>query len=610
MTEVASNELDVWGIDADEDIDLTPSPKHYSPPTTTKPTTTSSSRPQSQPPRTRTTQRTQNKHQHPNPPNQHRAQRSQTQTPGAPKSSIPRHHQQRSSHQSQQQQQRTQNTHKVTNNHSHHKSQHRPHNLTKDGFPIPNSRLSSNHRRNHQHKLSPPKPERGDRQKTPLRQKSRQMSLDWLLSPNGSMVLTPDEIQSVLHVSMLCGADRDIAKARRDNIEIHNGCHETRKWCGLCQYDSADRVAKIVEQLQSCKKKRDQDMIAVFQAKTITKEIQQQKTKVVAVIKEMQLVLAHYRELIKVCRRRAAENKKMKEEAAKNKKQRRFSNGSNNGRHNSKARRKPTIATHHAFDSYGLPENKWNIAMNSDFFTIFRGHNLEEEDEIHYNEVMQDELQIESDLGEHTDNDSDIEMDHYLNNNNDNCSSLLGATSNKPPGLDSAKQFRSKTELHTVFKDNMKILYGDDCEPYLGQGRYNAHLLSEFEIMNKVGSGVYGQVFMAKTKNTHKLVAIKTLQLIMSKQQKDSSIKKIVDQKKRNDPTVNEICPFIVHEGIPVPVIREITGLKQLNHKNITRLYDIVLNDPKMIEELPSNHFLRSVTVSKYNLNEPDTVKW
>merc|ERR1711933_580232 len=66
--------------------------------------------------------------------------------------------------------------------------------------------------------------------------------------------------------------------------------------------------------------------------------------------------------------------------------------------------------------------------------------------------------------------------------------------------------------------------------------------------------------------------------------------------------------PYIYDEGIPTPVVREIMSLKQLNHPNITKLYDIVLNDPAQSREL--SDALRKVTMVPYNKNDQQSTKW
>ncbi|XP_050439240.1 cyclin-dependent kinase 12-like [Adelges cooleyi] len=67
-----------------------------------------------------------------------------------------------------------------------------------------------------------------------------------------------------------------------------------------------------------------------------------------------------------------------------------------------------------------------------------------------------------------------------------------------------------------------------------------------FEVINQIGEGTYGQVYKAKDKATGVLVALKKVRLENEK------------------------------EGFPITAVREIKILRQLNHKNIVNLREIV----------------------------------
>jgi cyclin-dependent kinase 12/13 len=67
-----------------------------------------------------------------------------------------------------------------------------------------------------------------------------------------------------------------------------------------------------------------------------------------------------------------------------------------------------------------------------------------------------------------------------------------------------------------------------------------------FEVMTKIGEGTYGQVYKAKDKRSGELVALKKIRLEIEK------------------------------EGFPITAIREIIILRQLNHKNVVDLREIV----------------------------------
>ncbi|KAK2145243.1 hypothetical protein LSH36_693g02093 [Paralvinella palmiformis] len=74
----------------------------------------------------------------------------------------------------------------------------------------------------------------------------------------------------------------------------------------------------------------------------------------------------------------------------------------------------------------------------------------------------------------------------------------------------------------------------------------------KYEKLEKIGEGTYGTVFKAKNKETHEIVALKRVRL-------DDD-----------------------DEGIPSSALREICLLKELRHKNIVRLYDILHSEKKL----------------------------
>lgn len=76
--------------------------------------------------------------------------------------------------------------------------------------------------------------------------------------------------------------------------------------------------------------------------------------------------------------------------------------------------------------------------------------------------------------------------------------------------------------------------------------------LAAYSIIEKLGQGTFGVVQKAKSKRTNQLVAIKQL--------------------------INHSAK----EGFPITALREITILKQLNHKNILKINEIIHEDPKV----------------------------
>eukprot|EP00472_Partenskyella_glossopodia_P010560 CAMPEP_0197525022 /NCGR_PEP_ID=MMETSP1318-20131121/10569_1 /TAXON_ID=552666 /ORGANISM="Partenskyella glossopodia, Strain RCC365" /LENGTH=296 /DNA_ID=CAMNT_0043078171 /DNA_START=74 /DNA_END=964 /DNA_ORIENTATION=+ len=76
--------------------------------------------------------------------------------------------------------------------------------------------------------------------------------------------------------------------------------------------------------------------------------------------------------------------------------------------------------------------------------------------------------------------------------------------------------------------------------------------MNKYQTLEKIGQGTYGVVYKAKDKKTAELLALKKIRL-------DAE-----------------------DEGIPSTAIREISLLKQLQHENIVRLYDVVHTERKL----------------------------
>jgi len=76
--------------------------------------------------------------------------------------------------------------------------------------------------------------------------------------------------------------------------------------------------------------------------------------------------------------------------------------------------------------------------------------------------------------------------------------------------------------------------------------------MQKYEKLEKIGEGTYGTVFKAKHKDTLEVVALKRVRL------------------DEDD------------EGIPSSALREICLLKELKHKNIVRLYDVMHSEKKL----------------------------
>jgi cyclin-dependent kinase 5 len=76
--------------------------------------------------------------------------------------------------------------------------------------------------------------------------------------------------------------------------------------------------------------------------------------------------------------------------------------------------------------------------------------------------------------------------------------------------------------------------------------------MQKYEKLEKIGEGTYGTVFKAKNRETQEIVALKRVRL-------DDD-----------------------DEGVPSSALREICLLKELNHKNIVRLCDVVHSEKKL----------------------------
>ncbi|XP_041752308.1 cyclin-dependent-like kinase 5 isoform X2 [Coregonus clupeaformis] len=76
--------------------------------------------------------------------------------------------------------------------------------------------------------------------------------------------------------------------------------------------------------------------------------------------------------------------------------------------------------------------------------------------------------------------------------------------------------------------------------------------MQKYEKLEKIGEGTYGTVFKAKHRETHEIVALKRVRL-------DDD-----------------------DEGVPSSALREICLLKELKHKNIVRLHDVLHSDKKL----------------------------
>ena len=105
--------------------------------------------------------------------------------------------------------------------------------------------------------------------------------------------------------------------------------------------------------------------------------------------------------------------------------------------------------------------------------------------------------------------------------------------------------------------------------------------MERYTKLEKVGEGTYGVVFKAKDRMTGEILALKKIRLEAE------------------------------DEGIPSTAIREISLLKELQHKNIVRLYDVVHTDRKLtlVFEFLDQDLKKYLDVNEKGL-EPAVVKW
>ncbi|KAI7884543.1 cyclin dependent kinase A [Lichtheimia hyalospora FSU 10163] len=85
-------------------------------------------------------------------------------------------------------------------------------------------------------------------------------------------------------------------------------------------------------------------------------------------------------------------------------------------------------------------------------------------------------------------------------------------------------------------------LINSNSEDYLDEQ------LTRYQKLSKIGEGSYGQVFKARQRLTNRIVAIKKMNLHQ------------------------------YQEGVPVTVLRELAILKELNHRNVLRMEDLIYN--------------------------------
>ncbi|ETO34586.1 hypothetical protein RFI_02504, partial [Reticulomyxa filosa] len=175
-------------------------------------------------------------------------------------------------------------------------------------------------------------------------------------------------------------------------------------------------------------------------------------------------------------------------------------------------------------------------------------------------------------------NNNNNNNDNNNNNNNNNNGNELGEEKDeksRPPQVDYHIETRRKQGQRDTYRASQAYCYEGSRVKYsttdrVGEAEYEERFDVDYDINKKVGEGAYASVYLATTPSRKHRVAIKKLELLNTKQQPNPE--------KDINPYINPSGrPFMYQEGIPLTVIREITALKNLEHENIVKMYDILL---------------------------------
>ena len=113
----------------------------------------------------------------------------------------------------------------------------------------------------------------------------------------------------------------------------------------------------------------------------------------------------------------------------------------------------------------------------------------------------------------------------------------------------------------------------------IGEGRrqvsfeYFFSLVLTTLLSNQSYQGTYGTVFKAKNKETQEIVALKRVRL-----DDDDEVKLFSGVFSR----ILYVYFWFSFKGVPSSALREICLLKELKHKNIVRLHDVLHSDRKL----------------------------
>ncbi|NWY95385.1 CDK5 kinase, partial [Loxia curvirostra] len=101
--------------------------------------------------------------------------------------------------------------------------------------------------------------------------------------------------------------------------------------------------------------------------------------------------------------------------------------------------------------------------------------------------------------------------------------------------------------------------------------------MQKYEKLEKIGEGTYGTVFKAKNRETHEIVALKRVRL-----DDDDEVRGTGAGTPPGTPGIPGSHNPRIPQGVPSSALREICLLKELKHKNIVRLHDVLHSDKKL----------------------------